>query len=377
MAREVDAMPSKFLISGPPFHRWHKWIKKKRKQVWKRQHLSATLSLLLAVLVVGREAFALQEELPGLRQNCSELAKNWGKLTSGAQTSPNLQPEGESSQELIGDVVAFLSSALRVLRQLLFWLFILALVTGTLVAAFWERSPTKLATSPQEVGFVSAMRSLLLELESMLFAGKISKEQAQKKFDEFMKGFLRFTSKTICAHRKVDAGFLVKHPGEILKRNYISDTACFPIGFELPIPRNIAEESRRGPGALSCFRGKLVYTPSVKKYKEAWVISMNKADGEYALDGQPVTSWVKAAKPEEEDFSSLLCLPVGLDENGQTRYGVLELSTKAKDEFIDRDFLMAECFASILTLAAGITAAASSTSPPEEKDRSVVKGQSH
>lgn len=82
----------------------------------------------------------------------------------------------------------------------------------------------------------------------------------------------------------------------------------------------------------------------------------------YALDGIPIQAWIDDPEPERQDFSSMLCAPVGKDRDGKTRYGVLEYTTTAKDPFADRDFMMAECFASILSQAAAITVV---SQPPE------------
>jgi hypothetical protein len=332
-------------LHGGEFRRWHKWVRKKRHQVWKRQYLSETLSLTLAVLVLLRE-------IPELINRWKTLSYSYRQLQWPAGTI--------QAQEWTREAGQFLQGLSAMILPLLFGLFVLLLVAGTVLAAFWERSPSKLATSPQEIGFVVATRSLLLQLESMTFAGKMSNVEAQARFDKFVDGFLTVTSKTLVGHRKADAGFLMKQQlsrlDPWLERVNSSNPVRLPKGFTLPLPSQTVPEEHCGPGGICFHRGRLVYMPSVKKWKEAWPLRVNEYT--YALDGAPLNSWVKAAKPADEDFSSILCVPVGLDKDGKTRYGVLEFTTKAKDEFIDRDFMMAECFASILTQAAAITAAA-------------------
>jgi hypothetical protein len=302
-------------LLAPPFARYVGWVIKKNIQVWIRKQLSHWLAIGLAIAVTYREHSLFVQ-----------LYRDWL-----CRTKPSW-----------------------------FDVFVALLLVATIVAAGWEIWGNKLSTSPQEIRFLRGMRSLLLEMEAMVFGGKMSQEQAEKRFSEFVQGFLRITSSTLCAHKKVDAGLMMKVlNSERLRRTHVSDAAKFDVGFEIPLPSAMVSERDSGPGGISFHRAKLVYMPSVKKRKEAWPLSLaelSKAEHEtYALDGIPIPAWIKAKDPSYEDFSSMLCVPVGKDREGRTRYGVLEFTTVAKDTFVDRDFMMAECFASILSQAAAIT----------------------
>jgi hypothetical protein len=241
-----------------------------------------------------------------------------------------------------------------------FEIFIVLLLLGTIAAALWEIWGNKLSTSPQEKLFVRVIRSLLLEIEAMLFAGALSQEEAAKRFNNFVKGFLALTSSTVCAHKEVDGGLMLKALNrDVITRTHASDPSTLDVGLEVRIPANDFAEKNSGPGGISFRRAKLVYMPSVKKRKEAWPISWDDSSGrieDYKLDGIPTEAWVTASSPQYENFASMLCAPVGRDQNGNTRYGVLEYTTTARDPFVDRDFMMVECFASILSQAAAITA---------------------
>jgi hypothetical protein len=320
-ANSMRGVPMAFL--APPFARYVFWVIKKNIQVWIRKQLSHWLAILLAIAVTFREHSLF------VQLYCDWLS----------HTMPSW-----------------------------FDVFVGLLLIATIIAAGWEIWGNKLSTSPQEIRFLRGMRSLLLEMEAMVFGGKMSQEQAEKRFSEFVKGFLRITSSTLCAHEKVDAGLMMKVLNrDYLKRTHVSDAAKFDVGFEIPLPSNTVPETKSGPGGISFYRAKLVYMPSVKKRKEAWPLSLaelNKPEHEtYALDGVPIQAWIEATNTEYQDFSSMLCAPVGKDRDGKTRYGILEFTTKARDTFIDRDFMMAECFASILSQAVAITVASNEQQP--------------
>jgi hypothetical protein len=323
--REVTPM-----YLAPPYARYFCWVIMKNIQVWIRKQLSHWLAIVLAIAVSYREHH---------------------------------------------EFVQFYYDVVCHMKPSLFDVFVASLLIATIVAAIWEIWGNKLSTSPQEIRFLRGMRSLLLEMEAMVFAGKMSQEEAGKRFDEFVRGFLRITSSTLCAHEEVDAGLMMKTPDrDSLRRTHVSDAAKFKVGFEIPLPATPDSEKKSGPGGISFHRAKLVYMPSVKKRKEAWPLALAElSDPEhetYALDGIPIVAWIDDPEPKHQDFSSMLCAPVGKDRNGKTRYGVLEYTTEAKDPFVDRDFMMAECFASILSQAAKITVASNEPPPSEQPPQS-------
>jgi len=292
-------------IGGDKFKSYARWIRKKQFQVFVRKRLSHILAIALAFLVVIREF----------------------------------------------DTFASFFTAPR--RPTLFELLVLVLTIGTIVAAVWELVGNKLTTSPQEIRFLQGIRRLLSELERLAYDRSISATAADR-LDNFLTGFLEITSKTLCAHKHVDAGFMVKvRNASVLKLVKASKRAMYPLGLEIPLPGGDAET---GPAGICFDRTQLVYMPK-KKRREAWPFALVEgAAGEKYEPSEPIQCWVKAPTPKLEDFRSVLCVPVAVytQRDTKNRFGVLNFSTSARDPFLDRDFMMAECFASILSHAVAL-----------------------
>jgi hypothetical protein len=295
-------------IGGGKFVRHTLWILKKKLQVIIRERLSHWLALALAVSVMIRE-----------REELKQLGK-FAKIPSGFQ-----------------------------------W-FILGLTVVTVLAAVWELYGNKLTTSPQEVRFLTAVRSLLLELERLAY-GKDIEVPPSSELQRFMEGFLRITSETLSGPGKVDAGIMFKVPSEeMLTLTKASESANYPPDLQIPVPKENTEEDS-GPAGVSFHRLRLVYVPK-KKRKESWPFRLvHNEKGETYEPSEPVVCWVPAPQPDQEDFKTVLCVPVAVysEKYKKSRYGVLNFSTKKNDPFVDRDFMMAECFASILGHAVAST----------------------
>jgi hypothetical protein len=292
-------------FGGDKFKRYARWIRKKQVQVFVRKRLSHILAISLAMLVVVRE---------------SEIFKDLYR-------APRLPS--------------------------LFEVLVLVLTASTIAAAIWELFGNKLTTSPQEIRFLHGTRLLLSELEKLAY-DKSASASASDRLDNFLTGFLEITSKTLCGRKQVDAGFMVKLPGgDALKLVKASRRAKYPLGLEIPLPNGAAPT---GPAGVCFDRTQLVYVPK-KNRKEAWPFRLVAGDsGEKYEPSEPIECWVPAPDPRLEDFRSVLCVPVAVyaEKDKKNRFGVLNFSTKARDPFLDRDFMMAECFASILSHAVAL-----------------------
>jgi hypothetical protein len=287
-------------FGGGKFWWYAVWILRKKIQVFVRTYLSHVFALALALLVLVRE---------------------WDDLSRLAtETKP---PSGFE------------------------WLIVI-LTLGTIIAACWELWGNKLSTSPQEIRFLSGMRYLLFELEKFAH-GEDRNPNAQTRLNRFVEGFLEVSRSTLCGNKLVDAGFMVKLPGEEkLKLVNSSKEANYPTELEIPLP---TDGTTTGPAGVAFQKVCLTYMPK-KKWMQAWPFRLvaGEDETEWYEPSEPTTGWIAASDPETEKFRSVLCAPVAVyhKKDQKQRFGVINFSTLARDPFVDRDFMMAECFASVL-----------------------------
>lgn len=288
-------------IGGKKFFKVAFWIAWKKIQVFVRSHLSHVLAVLLGILVLFRE---------------------WPELVEIVET-----------------------------RHVGWWQgLIVGITLGTIAAALWELElfGSKLSTSPQEVRFVRTMRSLLQELEKFTY-GKDRDPDLNKRLKEFIKVFLDMTSFTLCGKKEIDAALML--PTESKKEVELrskTDGAMYPDELIIPLPDSSREEPT-GPAGHAYQMLKIVYMP-FKGWKLGWPFRYEKSSYE---PSEPTEGWVDASDPAYEEFRSVLCLPVAVYQERKRRqpFGVLNYSTKSFDPFVHRDFMMGECFSSILAMA--------------------------
>lgn len=289
-------------IGGGKFWRYGVWVAKKKIQVFVRAHLSHVLALALAIMVIVRERGELLQI-------------------------------GRSPHHIGG-----------------FGLLVFAVTAGTIVAAIWEFFGNKLTTSPQEIRFLQGIRSLLYELEKFGY-GKDRIADPQDRLVQFVEGFLEVACNTLCGHRHVDGALMVKDPNkDSLTLISSSKRARYPKDLDIPLPSNQEDGNSTGPAGWSFHRVQIVYVPKKKRH-EAWPFRLIAEDGHERYEpSEPLKGWIPARKPDEEDYKSVLCVPLAIyqQKNQKRRFGVLNFTTGARDPFVDRDFMMAECFASIL-----------------------------
>jgi hypothetical protein len=281
------------------------WFLKKSIQVQLRKHTSLFLALILALAVVFRE-----------RQELLEIGKS-----------------------------LHLPSA--------FELFVLVLTVLTVFAAVWEFKGNKLTTSPQEERFLEGMRSLLAELEKFAHAQDTTPDDVDDRLALFIQGFLEITCNALCGKKKIDGGLMVRlSDRRTLVLLYMSKKANYQKGLRITIPIEGDKPDVSPAGeALAPDGPHLTYMPR-KKTKRTWVFqSANMRERYTAL--RSIIGWKDTAGKEYEDFRSVLCIPVAVYQKEQEKlpFGVLNYSTRVRDPFVDRDFMMAECFASVLAQA--------------------------
>lgn len=290
-------------FGGNKFYSYVAWISKKKVQVFLRTYLSHILALALAFLALYRE---------------------WPELTLMFQTGH----------------VGFIQ------------ILILVIIAATIGAAIWELWGNKLTTSPQEIRFVTAMRLLLQELEKFIY-GQDHLKDPDKRLEQFIDAFLEVTCNTLCGKKTVDGGVMLETPSKDIGLFQWSKKAQYPDNLVIPIPDPPGSQET-GPAGVAYQKQKLVYMPKKDK-KLGWPFEYI---GDSYEPSEPEKGWIDV-EPEYERFRAVLCLPIAiyqkLNPNKpnavlKTPFGVLNYSTNSPDPFVDRDFVMGECFSSILAL---------------------------
>ncbi|HLL72622.1 MAG TPA: hypothetical protein VK363_14360 [Pyrinomonadaceae bacterium] len=280
-----------------------RWEKKKRLQIFIRAHLSHTLALLLAIAVLAREIPEIHEMV--------------------------LHPSKVQTWHL----------------------FILSITVGTIMAAVWEFRGNKLATSPQEIRFVLGIRSLLTQLEK--FKREIEKTTNVETFsllNDFFAFFLKVTSNTLCGKKEVAGGLMLYQEKEgTLALHKYTPGAMYQEGLRIPLTGRVQNEEK-GPAVKSFESGLIAYMP--KKSKKIGIV-LEAVHGERYKLVEIFKGWYKSQSEAEENFGAVLSIPVTIyaQEREKSNYGVLNYTTVKGDPFVPRDYIMSECFASILAQA--------------------------
>jgi hypothetical protein len=226
---------------------------------------------------------------------------------------------------------------------------ILVVTLLTLASAAWDFWGDKLTTSMQEVRFLGAMRLLLNQLEKFTF-GEDREKDVGKRLDAFMADFLEVTCTTLCGKRRVDGGFMQLKSENDRELTLVasSRSAFYDKGLRVPLPQAGKDT---GPAGVAYANLNIVYMP-FKLWKLGWPFRLFRNGKERYEPSNPTFGWI-ASPPENEQFRSVLCMPVAIyaDKDKKEPWGVLNYSTLALDPFVDRDFMMGECFASILAQA--------------------------
>ena len=295
-------MPNLPIEGGKIAFRYLLWWCWKNLQILVRSHLSHVFALCLGVLVVIREFDVLWP-----------IAK--------------LQHFPDNEQMLI-----------------------VILTLGTIGGAIWEFFGNKLSMAPQETRFVAAMRTLLIELEKFTYNRGPQSKTPEERLVDFTDGFIAATSEAMCGKKTVHAGFMWRpKDASVLRLNNWSKDSDYSKDLEIPIPES--DEDVTGPAGRAYKKLKVVYMP-LRRWELSWPLDLVQNGRERYKSKSPCEGWVDAPN-SPQDLRSVLCLPVALHTGTKQRqsFGVLNYSTRSLDPFVDRDFMMGECFSSILAQA--------------------------
>ena len=102
-------------------------------------------------------------------------------------------------------------------------------------------------------------------------------------------------------------------------------------------------------GKLTARNDYVVHLPTKKQ--RLGIIFKDVGDEDY-VDESHFEGWYSAENEKYEEFRSVLSVPVTKYINGELEtIGVLNFTTKKRDLFIDRDYVMANCFAKFIAHA--------------------------
>lgn len=279
-----------------------RWSKKKRLAIFLRSHLSHIFALVLAILVLIREI-----------------------------------PE-------MG--VVFHPSNIQ-----LWHIFILGITGATIIAAYWEFRGNRLATTPQEIRFVLGIRSLLTQLEK--FKREIIGKSFSDKFDnlsDFCSLLLKVTSNTICGKKEIAGGLMFYQNNKgILALHSYTPGSMYQHGLEIPLGKGIRKD-QKGPATKAFETGQIAHMPN--KSKKIGIL-LEAVQGERYRLAEMFKGWYDSQSAAEENFSAVLSIPVTIyaNQGEKINYGILNYTSIKGDPFVPRDYIMAECFASILAQA--------------------------
>ncbi|HBB95560.1 MAG TPA: hypothetical protein DC054_09225 [Blastocatellia bacterium] len=226
---------------------------------------------------------------------------------------------------------------------------ILILTVGTIGGALWEFFGNKLSMGPQETRFVAAMRVLLIELEKFTYGSVNGAKTTDQRLVDFTNSFIDTSCNAMCGKKTVHAGFMWNPDGSFLKLSNWSRESDYSENLKVPIPKT--EDESTGPAGRAYQKRKVVYMP-LKRWKLSWALDLAKKGRERYKSDKWYEGWQDAPdKPQK--LRSVLCLPVGVHVDTEDRQlvGVLNYSTRSFDPFVNRDFMMGECFSSILAQA--------------------------
>jgi hypothetical protein len=179
----------------------------------------------------------------------------------------------------------------------------------------------------------------------------LSEAEFAEWYVKFIEWVLKYSSTALCGRTRVQAGFFIRSRDEpsVLRLFKASAESQYPDGIKLGLPG-----PNGGSAAGLAFmleRPGVVYVP-YRKTRKAWAYYWSQ-HLTYEMADHPVEAWTEVEG--QSWFESSLSVPVYFynrkDRATARVAGILAFSTAAPDLFEPPDYLMAECFAHLISLA--------------------------
>lgn len=323
------------------------WWAKKRAIIFARMHLSHLFALLLAMLIVVE------------RLNHVTIPKYLTQFVTG---------EYFSVYQILLWVILLPEEHPGL------WLgFIIFISLLTIVAAIWEFFGNKLAISDQEVLFITGINKVLQTFNR--FQCQLGAEKDPKAagllLQNFLNELLMQASLILCGKHEVDVAFMVynkeinalvldkeklyqspfKEKGfpKFFRRKRTKEKYEFPENLVIPLGKKPDEQI--GPAEIAFIKKKYIaHMP--KKKNEIGLIYDYLQNEEYVFK-EFFQGWYPAKNRKHENFRSILSVPVtsSISEKQTEIFGVLNFTTRKRDLFIHRDYVIATCFATLISQA--------------------------
>jgi hypothetical protein len=347
---------------GGPDTLWPIWNLAKRISLNVQAHLSAFLALTIVIIMVVRESAELRDlgHEPRWLLFVFLAVGIWfsARYVWLLYMPVKLRWQGHVLYSLtfamtLVSAVVFGPSLLDLYHSGRFRLVIVVLAAATILAALWEVFGDKLSSSHRDIWFSVAMREAIRQFDEVLTREQpMSKDELIDWYLNFLDWVLEYASAALCGRKRVQAGFLIKPPdrADVLRLFRASAGSDYPAGLEVPLPTRDHGGSAAGL-AFTLERPGVVYVP-YRKRKEAWTRCWTQRLT-YNLSDHPEDAWTELKG--QPWFESSLSVPVYFyDREHRTTArvaGILAFSTKAPDPFEPPDYLMAECFAHLISQA--------------------------
>jgi hypothetical protein len=346
---------------GGPEILWPIWSLAKRISLNLQAHLSAILALAIVGVMILREFKDLHEMVyePRWLLFIPVAVGGWfsGRYIWFLWVPVKLRPRAHILYSVVFlatlvIVVVFGTQLLTLYNAGRFRLVILILATFTVAAALWEVLGDKLSSSHRDIWFSVAMREAIRQFHEMLTRKQpMSDSELVDWYGKFLDWVLEYSSSALCGRKRVHACFLIVPPDreDVLRLFKASAESGYPDGLEIPLPKQDRTGGAAGVAFMLPGPG-VVYVPYRKK-KQAW--SHYWVPLSYRMSRYPVEAWTEV--PGQAWFESSLSVPVYFYDRecrATPRVaGILAFSTEAPDPFEPPDFLMAECFAQLISQA--------------------------
>jgi hypothetical protein len=365
--------------SGGPDSLWPIWNRAKRLSLFARAHLSALCALSLTAIILAREFADLKEFvrdpivllIPGVLLGALLIARYAWLLYVPA----TIAKKTHFFYALI--TVSTISLAITEGPRLLslyrarpFTILMVALAVAAIFSAVWDFFGDKMSTSHRDIWFSVALREALRQLDALQVRQKtMSDAEISRWYSDFLEWVLLYSSTALGGRKSVQAAFLVKSLDreDTLRLLKTTSDSVYPRNLEVTLP---TPDDRGGAAGLafSQERPAVVYMPYRKAHNA--FISFWQSDLLYNMS--PYAEVVRTEDKSQPWFESSLSVPVYFYDirTGAHRIaGVLTFSSPVPDPFEPNDFLMAECFAHLISEALLITQAIEASRSDERARR--------